>query len=238
MGMNKITNTFIIICFTFLSCGDPIEDNRRIAFEVKVADENNQPLSDIDVNVAIFRRGASAIIFSVSSFEGIIGLGKTNTIGEARITSLRPSLNNDKINVIINGDNDFESTSINNDYGIVLYELERANDFEIFLPDVTLRKNATLNFSIDHTSSLDTLSYSLEYSTRIQKFQFPEGEEMTTTVIEDIVFPDSENASILLNTLESTSAIFSYQLRNNGVIASDTIEIPVNQNTVNYVFEF
>lgn len=239
MGMNKITNTFFIVCFTLLSCGDPIEDNRRIAFEVKVADQNNQALSDIDVNVTLFRRGSSPIIFSFSSFEGIIGLGKTNDIGEARITSLKPNLGSDKINIIINGDDNFESTAINNDYGIVLYELEVVNDFETFLPDVTLRRNATLDFRINNSLlSQDTLSYTLEYSNRIQRFQFPEGEEITTTITDDILFPDSENVSIDINTLESTSAIFSYQLRNNGVITTDTIEIPINQNTVNYVFEF
>lgn len=229
----------LLVCSILISCSDPIENNSRIAFELKVADEANQPISNIEVSASIFRRFATAIIFSVSSFEGILGIGATDTQGEVTLISLEPDQTADRIGVLINSNEQFSGNPINEDYGVVIYQLDSISTRTTVLPDVILKRSATLEIEIiDNPDIESTLTYTITYPTRIQQFQFPAGEEMVSDSRQGSGVPEPMGV-LTFETLQNTTATFAYTLTSNtGVVENNTIEIPIHEEIVNYAFEF
>ncbi|MEP0263330.1 hypothetical protein [Dokdonia sp.] len=238
--MYKKISLLLILCISFLSCSDPIENNSRIAFELKVIDDANQPISDIVVNASVHRGAAGIIFFPViPSFDGILGVGSTNDQGTLTLISLEPDQTVDQIGVLINSDEQFSGNSLNEDYGVVIYQLDSLLTKTTILPDVVLKRSASLEIAITDVPTMDgTLEYTITYATRLQQFQFPNGEESVINTIEGSGALNSSGMPITLETLQNTTAIFSYELTTGGETETNTIEIPINQETVQYAFEF
>ena len=239
----KITLIFLIIFSCLLSCTE-LEDNSRIAFQLKVVDDANQPIPDIAVNSYAFRETAFIpFIIVFQGFEGVLGVGNTDDQGEATLISLEPSQERTQIAVVINTNTNeqFEITPINEEYGVVVYQLDSIVDFNelVILPNTILRRNAVLEIEIIDNPNLDgELAYTITYPTRVQQFQFPEGESFTSNTINGVGVSDFSEA-FTLETLQSSTAMFEYTITSsNGTVVSDIIEIPINQETVQYVFEF
>ena len=240
MKKRKLLILFVLCC-SLLSC-EVIENNSRIAFELKVTDDSNQPIPDINTNVSIFRKtNFIPFVLYIQGFKGVSGVGSTNSQGNSTLISLTPDESIDEIGVLVNSDQQFAGTPSNEDYGVVIYQLESIEDKSriIALPDKVLKRTATLEIEIiDSPSQEGDLAYTITYPTRIQRFQFPEGESETTETIQGTGVPSSSGV-LRFNTLQNTIALFNYTITSDiGVVESDTIEIPINQETVAYEFEF
>ncbi|GGG21304.1 hypothetical protein GCM10011344_22610 [Dokdonia pacifica] len=221
-----------------VSCSDPIQNNSRISFDFKVINESNQPISDIGVSASALRSGVSIFIPIIPSFEGVLGVGTTDNQGEANLISLSPDETISRIGVLINSEEQSAETPLNEDYGVVIYQLDSIITRNTVLPDVVLKRSATLEIEIIDTPTLEgTLSYAITYPARVQKFQIPSGEEAISETIEGSGILESSEI-LVLETLQNTTALFTYFITSNGVTESDTIEIPINQETVQYAFEF
>ena len=236
----KLSFLLLVLCGTLISC-DPIENNSRIAFELKITDQESQPLSDIDVNASLSNTSTSVAFFIFPSFEGfeaLIGVGSTDTQGEVSLISLEPDLLLNEIAVVINGDEEFGESSVNQDYGIVVYHLDSIANRTTILPDTVLKRNATLEVEIIDVPDIEgSLDYTITYATRIQQFRFPSGEESISEIIEGSGVPAT--GTFTFDTLQNTTATFTYFLTfSTGVVETNTIEIPINQETVQYAFEF
>ncbi|WP_299675239.1 hypothetical protein [uncultured Dokdonia sp.] len=237
----KITSLLFIFYFLIIGC-DPIENNSRIVFNLKVTDEENQPLPDIDINASLRDTsiGVSFFIFpSFEGFEGVIGVGSTDTQGEISLISLDPDLFQNEIAVVINGDEQFGMSSVNQEYGIVTYLLDSIANKATLLPDTVLKRSATLEIEIIDVLDMEgSLAYTITYSPRIQQFRFPSGEELTSDTVEGFGEPLSSE-ELTFETLQNTIALFSYTITlDSGVVETNTIEIPINQDIVQYAFEF
>ncbi len=237
----KIPFILLVLYVSLISC-DSIENNSRIAFELKVTDEENQPLSDIDVNASLRDTSTGVAFFIFPSFEGfeaLIGVGSTDTQGEVSLISLNPELSLNEIAVVINGDEQFGESSVNQEYGIVIYQLDSIASRTTILPNTTLKRSATLEVEIVDVPEIEgSLDYSITYATRIQQFRFPSGEESISNTIQESGLP-APTGIITLETLQNTTAIFAYSLTlSSGAVESNTIEIPINQETAQYAFEF
>jgi hypothetical protein len=238
--MYKKTSLLLILCIAFLSCSDPIENNSRIAFELRVIDDSNQPISDIAVNASVYRGAAGIVFFPIiPSFDGILGVGNTNNQGALTLISLEPDRTIDQIGILINSDEQFSGGSLNEDYGVVIYQLDSLLTRTTVLPDVVLKRSASLEITITDVPTIDgTLEYTITYATRLQQFQFPNGEESVSGTIEESGATNPPGTPITLETLQNTVAIFSYELTTGGETETNTIEIPINQEIVQYALEF
>ena len=239
----KLTLILLVLFSILLSCSE-IENNSRIAFQLKVVDDANQPIPDIAVNSYAFRETAFIpFIIVLQGFEGILGVSNTDDQGEATLISLEPSQERTQVAVVINTNTSeqFEITPINEEYGVVIYQLDSIVDFNelVILPNTILRRNAVLEFEIIDNPNLDgELAYTITYPTRVQQFQFPEGESFTSNSTNGVGVSDFSGV-LTIETLQNTTVIFEYTITSdNGDVMSNTIEIPINQETVQYVFEF
>lgn len=236
--MRKKISLLLLLCIAYASCSDPIENNSRIAFELKVTDDTNQPIPDIGVNASVYRRTATIFIPIIPSFEGVLGVGSTDSQGGATIISLEPDQTIDQIGILINSDEQLDGTPLNEDYGVVIYQLDSIVTRTTVLPDVVLKKSATLEIEIIDSPTLEgDLEYTVTYPTRVQQFQFPSGEESISNMLTDSGTPGSSDV-LTFETLQNTTALFTYFITLNGITETNTIEIPINQETVQYAFEF
>ena len=227
------------LCCLLISCSDPIENNSRIVFELKVIDDTNQPITDVEVSTSLFRRFATAIVFSVSSFEGILGVGATDAQGDVSLISLEPDQTADRIGVLINSNEQFAGDPINQDYGVVIYQLDSIVTKTTLLPDVILKRSAILEIEIIDSPDIEsTLDYTITYPTRIQQFQFPSGEEAVSDSRTGSGIPGPMGI-LTFETLQNTTAMFAYTLTfSTGAVETNTVEIPINQEIVQYALEF
>jgi hypothetical protein len=237
----KIPFILLALYFSLISC-DPIENNSRIAFELKITDGDSQLLSGIDVNVSLRDTSTGVpgfILPPFIGFEALIGVGSTDTQGEVSLISLEPDLFSNEIVVVINGDEQFGESSVNQEYGIVIYQLDSIVNRTTILPDTALKRSATLEVNIIDVPNIEgNLDYSVTYATRIQQFRFPSGEESISKTTEGFGVPQSPEG-LTFETLQNTTALFSYTITlDSGAVESNTIEIPINQETVQYAFEF
>ncbi|AXT20534.1 hypothetical protein D7030_05260 [Flavobacteriaceae bacterium AU392] len=240
---------FFIVCILLFTCED-VENNRRLGFDINVVDINNVAIPN--VNVVVFANGREIGVFDVlfvlplflPNFNGVLGFGNTDTDGELRLISLAPDRNNGSLAIIINGvtdDNTFVN-SVNENFGAVIFEIDDDPESNtIDLPDVILRRVALLNFDINNTSgSQNILRFSLETDRRNQIFNLIDGSDNVSNIIQKNLFPEDLSLSMVNETLQNTIATFSYTLSDDSdnLIDSGVIQIPINQDVVNYVFEY
>jgi len=168
-----------------------------------------------------------------------IGVGNTDTQGDVSLISLEPDLFLNEIAVVINGDEQFGESSINQEYGVVIYLLDSIANRTTILPDTVLKRSATLEVEIIDVPDIEgTLDYTINYPTRIQQFRFPSGEEAVSEVVQGSGVP-APTGRLTFDTLQNTIATFTYTITSStGAIETNTIEIPMNQETVQYAFEF
>lgn len=228
------------ICLLVINCsGDPILNNKRIALNVGVLDAAGA-LEDIEVNVQIFRRGSvSFVLPGASSFRGIIGTGVTDETGNVRVISFAPG-NVDSIAVIINGNGSGEDTGFNSTLNTVCTVLSSLPSDDVDLPTVTLSKLANLDIRVENTSAtMDTLSFQLGYENPKQ-FVDSEGdlEELNDIEIVKTQTIEDPRFEITTESLQGKTLTFTYELRNEVLLESDTVEIPIDTQNIIYVFEY
>jgi len=239
--MNRKLIFLLYLTLGFLAgCSDPIENNSRVAFELNVVNGDDQPLQDVEVSASFFNRTSVFFVIPIlAGFEGIVGVGSTNDLGELSLISLEPQPIVEQIAVLVNSNERLGGNPINEDYGVVIYQLDSLTERTTVLPTTILRRRARLELEIIDNPLLDgTLDFTLTYATPTQQFQITSGEELTE---ETIRFNDQQDSIELLgrDTLQNTIATFSYTITSaTGTIETSTIEIPINEETVEYVFEF
>lgn len=231
-----------------VSCGTALEDNKRNIYHVEVRDDNDTPLDNIEINVAIFRGMTNAgTEFPLRSFLGFVGADITDSQGQATVLSLSLGPNNTRSlpYVVINGDDQVSgffidnTTFLNPEYGSIAYEIGRTESNEVFLPMTTLKKRATLQLEISNTSETsDTLIYTLDYEKDVQLFQLGTEQQDVLDQMQGDVQSAGEVVQAQVPTLRNTTAMFTYILRNNGDSTPISIEIPITQENQVYEFSF
>ncbi len=232
----------VFIILLILSCED-IEDNSRIGFDVKVTDQNSIPLANIDVILFAQDNSTSLLPITTNNLEGVLGFGETDANGFLRLIALKPTSNND-VTIIVNPvaeDGIFEN-STNEEFTTVALEInEELESNTINLPDVLLSKIANLNLTINNSSNSENrIRFSLEVCARSQRLSLINGTSVTSNFVNNQLFSQDLPFFNTLETCLNSVATFSYTLldMDDVVVASDSIEIPINQNSVDYVFEF
>jgi len=152
-------------------------------------------------------------------------VGSTDNQGEATLISLAPNQELNQIGVLINSNEQFEGTPINEEYGVVIYLLDSTVDVNelVILPETVLKRNATLEIEIIDSPDVEgSLEYAITFPTRIQQFQFPEGESFTSDSVDGVGIP-SMSKTETFDTLQNSMAVFEYT---------------ITSSVVQYVFEF
>lgn len=244
--MKIILHTFIALILLFSCDPDLIQNNRRVLIEAQVTDDSNGGIPDVPINSAIGERS----IFSSSDtspldfyIENVVGVGVTDSSGNASFTSLSPKRDFDNFTIAINATEDSFVTAALPDFGVVLYEFTEDTGLNIVLPMTTLRRKAALQVKLENTSGNENrLSYQITSARQVQVFFVPEGEEGDIT---DITYEGSINLEnplreIEIPTLQGTSTTFSYQIIDdtNTVLEEDTILISINQGAQDYAFSY
>lgn len=244
--MNRKLQTFCVLLLVVYasSCGNPIEPNRRIAFEVTVEDSSGNGLSGIDTNIGMY---STPFLFLRERFLGLTGVGATDDQGNARIISLKPQrTGTDVVALLINAD-DPNNDVVNPDYGSVILRVDTVENNQLSFPSITLRRIAELTITAVNTSATtDELVIRVDVENRDQLFSFPDDmdEDLTSSNVLSITrsidaTQGIEGFSSTLRTLQNTTGIFTYFFRNeNSETAPITIEIPINESITTYVFEY
>lgn len=236
--MKGIEIVMVCMCLLAINCsGDPILNNKRIAINVDVLDASGA-VEGIEVNVEIFRRGSVSTIFpGVSSFRGVIGTGITDETGNVRVLSFAPG-NVDSVAVIVNGDGD--DIGVNSNYNTVFTVLSSLLSDDVNLPAVTLSELANFNIRVENSSgTTDTLSFQLDYENPIQ-FVDSDGdlEELNNIEISETQTIEDPRFEITAESLQGTTLTFTYELRNEMLVESNIVEIPIDTQNITYVFEY
>lgn len=222
-----------------MGCGDPIEDNRRIALEVSVVDSLGMALQNIAINVAIEYSDGIVPFAPAPSLENIIGVGETNNQGKARIISLKPADYVDDIAVLVNTEDRFGNENANNVYNAVAILFDSIPDDEMFLPEIVLKNRSVLDFkAVNITGSEDTLRFRLEYKRGFRTFTIL-GEETTRPgTYTDQLTPRNPERQLDIETLEGTTATLFFERINNGIIDAQTVFISINEERTSYALEY
>ena len=201
-------------------CEDEVEDDQRSAVSGFIVDGNNNPISDIKIQVI--------------SDDLVLGESRSESSGFFSFTSLRPGF--DDFRIAINRTEGSPYSRVTYVYGDSSFE-EQYN-----LDEVVLRKLATLDFKITKTSpDQDVLDFSLEYMNNECSFFFidtniPNSEDCyEDEIISGTLSNSQTNFETEVPSLLNTTIRFTYELNNE---PPQTILIELTQATTTYEFEY
>ncbi len=229
---------FLAILTICLSCADDVENNNRIAVQVRVIDENQQPLANIDVlvggsdNEDFLPQNRFFYPTSGSFFNEVLGYNTTDVTGEVRVISLRPKPRN-TLGVTINPED------AQNDLSTVVVGFDTIPDADINIADIQLVPTANVLVQFDRDAAqMDTLSYIIEYQPKIRLLDYPDVSTINLARIRDQLTASSIDTSINIETLVNTTAVLSYRLYNQENEIRGSVEIPITQSNETYEFSY
>ena len=226
----------LLIVFVLASCEVPYEDNVRLLIKGMIVDNNQAPISDVEVS-AYLRRDNNFIYSSGSSGSGgeFLGNDLSDSEGEFEIISLFGRANDFAVEIYNEGYSKYV-------YRTSLIDYEPKN-LQIDLQTVSLRKLANLNLHVTRTSSSSSeLTYSITYSQNYCREVYDEGE-----------FVESESFCYAQNTIsrhieatETSSEVYVYSLLNSEIVFTYRIDdgpeqtqtILIDQPEYEFTFEF
>lgn len=212
------------VLLLFSSCEKlEITNNERLLVKGKIVDQNGNALSNISIKTEAVNR--------------ILSKTSTDANGNFELTSL--NANTDPLHVLVNIASSINFENENPDYASKVFSSEGENE-QLLLDMGTVTLSGLGSFSLllknlpgDNNTVEYTLSYtsivchlSLEFNNDVCEF------DQST---QDFLDVNSENRTIGGESILGSVAVFEYKL-NNG--PAQTIEIPVTNPPVNYVFEY
>lgn len=225
-----LKKSFFFVCIGLLvfSCKPEVLDNMRLNVKGELRDGNGNPIPNIPV------------MTKASLYD--LGNDLSDEQGRFDFVSLASDYRHFEIYINSSGWIDSTETNYNSDFSTVTYKFhESAFEQTYALSTVTLKKKALLNLKIEKTSTEnDTLHWSLEYNSPICNFRIGyEGindqDCYPVAVISDrlgISHLDYENQ---FQSVQNSEAVFGYRI-NSGEF--QTVNIELNQDITNYVFEY
>jgi len=234
---------FILFLIVLSSCEpDLVEDNRRTIVEVKITDSEQEALPNINVAYGVSERE----IFIQDGdqinqrFQAVLGQDISNTSGDVSFISLvaKPQFNTQLI--IINAESPFFNLVENPTYEKIIYKLNDAVDGSIRLPETTLRKKATVGFSIERLSAANTtLFYDLSFKRTTTVVDFSSGERLEDDRSFGELTPTIASDSRTLQIPQGTSLLLTYSIFNGQeLLEQGSEEYLINESTENFEFNF
>ncbi|WMI66802.1 hypothetical protein RBH94_06455 [Aestuariibaculum sp. YM273] len=141
----------------FVNCKPPeFERNTRVLVKGKMIDENNQPISEVEISVYTYR--FSGYIFDAIEDEYLLGLGKSKTDGSFEVVSLFDK--DEDFAIVINGNEKYTN------YTYLSSTTDHTPEDLVFdLEDKQLKSVSKVNYSISRTSPEGTtFRFSFQYS--------------------------------------------------------------------------
>ena len=225
----KIAACFIFFNLFLFTCEPPIEYNKRILVEGNLLNTNEEPLPDIQVYSFI----------GGSIYNSKLGEDYTDDQGYFEFVSFESF--EGEFQIIINPNSSAYSSAI-------IRRLPPADittmNKEVFkLGTIELRPISFLQLSINKTSNEDhQLTWRLEYFSSECYYNYDfisitpdENDCFAIKTFNDTPILDETDFSDRFKTLQNTTAKFIYQLDNEPEV---TIEIPINENQVDYEFTY
>lgn len=217
--MKKVLYLLLLFVLCAFQCEEEVENDQRSSVSGLIVDGNNNPLSDIKIQVI--------------SEDLVLGESRSESNGFFSFTSLRPGY--DHFRIAINRTEGSPYSRVTYVYGDSSFE-ERYN-----LDQVVLRKLATLDFKITKTSpDQNVLDFSLEYISSECSFFFidtniPNSEDCYEDKIISGTLDNQTNFESEVPSLLYSSVRFSYELNNE---PPQTILIELTEATTTYEFEY
>jgi len=223
--MNKAFILLLLGVLLLHACDVQIQNNARLYVTGAVTDTENNPLADIDITLA---DGGT-----------VLGNTETETNGMFELTSLRS--NAEHYDVTINALKDTTLTSPR-------FIIFNTQSNEVNLPPNILERRASFTLTINRSSSTnEILDYSVMF-TQDRCVLFADDPELNDAIFEEegcyertefnneIGIEDPTSLSQTFNSIQGSSAVFTYQLGANDTPTS--VEIPLTNATHDYVFEY
>ncbi|MDT0606193.1 hypothetical protein [Croceitalea rosinachiae] len=245
--MKKVLFCLFVLILLAFKCEEEIQfqDNQRLLLKARLVNSEGNLFENIPVEVFASREYYFQLNDQIrNDFDEIIGSGSSNENGDISITALKPrnasniyalfnfkgsqAFQSEFAPLIVNFINDKELR--NNTYDLGTVVLDKVQPFEL----IALRK----------TNQTDTLQYSWRYnrgvkiegSNPIDNYYFFDNDVRESGFNE--LLPTDILKENTFNVIESDTIIFDYQLINNGVIASEQLQIIVNEQSGSFEFEF
>lgn len=226
----------LLIVFVLASCEVPYEDNARLLIKGMIVDNNQAPISDVDVS-AYLRRDNDFIYYSGSSTSGgeFLGQDKSNSEGYFKIVSLFGRANDFAVEIYKEGYSKYV-------YRTSLIDYEPEN-LQIDLGTIDLRKLADFNFQVLRTSSSSSeITYSFTYPQNYCREVFHEGQFVeeesfcfATNTISRHIDTTETSSSGIVSSIFNAEVLFTYSIDNG---PEQTQTILIDQPEYEFAFEF
>jgi len=213
------------VVLLFSSCEKlEITNNERLLVKGKIVDQNGNAIPNIPIKT------------EASNY--ILAKTRTDDNGNFELTSL--NANTDPLHVLVNIATSLYFENENTEYASKVYSSEGANK-QLLLDMGTVTLNGLGTFSIflkNLPGDTNTVEYTFSYASKVCRLPL---EFNSNDVCEfdqstqDFLEVNSQNRTISGESILGTVAIFEYKLNNE---PKQTIEIPVTNPPVNYVFEY
>ncbi|MDT0620551.1 hypothetical protein [Croceitalea vernalis] len=244
--MKKILVCALALLLVAFDCEDEIEfqDNQRLLLKARLVNSDGNLFQNTPVEVFASREYGYQLEGQLNyNFGELIGSGSSDNNGDVAITALKP-LNASNIYTLFN----FEgSQAFQTEYAPLIINFinrEKTDNNTYDLGEVVIDKALEFELMASRTMNLtDTLRYSWQYNRGVKI--------IGNNPVSDYYFIDDGRDSgfnELLPTeftkentfkvIESDTILIDYQLINNGITASEQLQIIVNEQSGSFEFEF
>jgi hypothetical protein len=244
--MRKVLFGICLLTLLAFECERDIEfeDNQRLLLTAKLMNSQGTPMENIPVEVfATTQFGFNLEAAVRNDFGDVIGSGSSDEEGNVSITALKP-LNASNIYALINfantGFSGFKAGTAPLAYNFINDSDLEDNTFTIgnVVVDQIIRFEINITRSSNQT---DTLQYNWVYNNGVKVIgdmdpYFYDGNSKQIGFNE--LLPVDQAKVETFNTIESDTIIFEYSLLNNGILATEQLEIIVNEQAGSFEFEF
>jgi hypothetical protein len=209
----------------FSSCEKlEITNNQRLLVKGKIVDQNGNAIPNIPIKT------------EASNY--ILAKTRSDANGNFELTSL--NANTDPLHVLVNIASSIYFENENPDYASKVYSSEGPNrQLLLDLGTVTLNDLGTFSIFLKNLSGdTNTVEYTLSYASKVCRLPLESNNNDDCEFDQrdqGILETNSQNRTISGESILGTVAIFEYKLNNE---PTQTIEIPVTNPPVNYVFEY
>lgn len=240
--MRKVA-VFIVLVLYFSSCTrDPellFDENRQLIVQGQVTSSTDLDLTTIPISVTAFR---SAGWFTGGGDFEVLGNGFPDASGNYKIVSTFPK-NADEINLEINSWR--QGLYIDSISQIDVYKIENLplKNSKYSIPALSLDRLELFEIEVRRKEShLDTLIFSITYSSRDQRFSIDKAGDLTDFDSmggsSSKIKPEDTPRLFSRSIIEDTDIFIFYAIRNNGIIEQGEFIIPTDGLESRFVFEY
>ncbi|MGX1928126.1 hypothetical protein [Flagellimonas sp. 2504JD4-2] len=230
----------------FSSCELTYENNRRLLVQGSIEAYSGEATPDFPIEAYASGRFFTPVLFipflsATNEDIDLIGTSSSEENGSYKIVVISPE-NQNRFSLVINGENadghssewptvlvnGVNSLTLNNStYSLPIVEIGKINDAELLIQRVS--------------DATDTLEYEIRYNSTFQEINLePDFEDLEDKQETDsgVLYPNQSESTTTINLPQGEKLQFSYRLLNNGIVASENIELSPDSQTNRYEFSF